>query len=966
MSFLLSLGFWLSIPSTGWAMLRIFSPRLLENLRFERRTTQFVTLIVIGIASWSIPLLLFMILSLFNGRIIGVIGWFIFLISVYFMRQTLMNYFKQGSLLKEDFRNNIDKWEVIFILMLVAMSFIYFWFPHESMFGGRDQGVYSNSAVYIAQNGNLKVNYPVFDSSDYQNFMPGLYNTKDTITVQFSHLFSVWMAQAYSTIGIQGLLAVNSIFGLLSVIMFRFLLSQYVSKIYSVVGSIFIGFNVSQVWMSRITLTEIFTQMFIISALFMGAKAFNKKEAVWGSWAGFFLGLAVLCRIDSLLLLPFMVSSNLVFNIIIDQSDKQSLNKIWWNLFSVFIPIVFISFGYYYFYTRPYFLDLLPRLTQILLLTAALTLIHFFHGGIKKIISRYSLILYNCILFIVVLLFLYAHLIRPYYGTFSLFSIPNHGLDGTRTFRENSILNLSNYLSVPIIYMGLIGWLLALRKIIFQKDYKWILPTFLVGGFSVLYLYDPNISPDHFWANRRFVPIIIPGFVFFAFFTLEYLINILRKFNFSYISRLLIAVIGIYLIIFNIYNLQPIAFYKEQDNVWSNIRSIADYIPDGTLLVTEDVDTTTRYATPLFMSFSKKVVPLNSLTDEGRNKLIKYIMENPSQKVFLLNKGNQNPIGLKTNLINVFDEITTETEKVTSGLPREQRGIKDKLYLFELLPVKNEDLYLGASFVEGTLETGFYSEEYVGNGTRYRWTDGNAEIIIPNKHQKKPKLLQISLIHTGPDDRDMTINVNEQEVYRGKTNKDTKELIIPLKDIPTEKEDLKIQITTKSWSPSELGANDPRKLGVAVGLIRFIYDDIAMKTEDVNMAVSNIERFSSRPEMNGKSNGKELLFNIKIENRSTSYWPSRAYSSNSPVRIGYIWFDKSDLSKRMGEGRTDLSYSMFPGDTLIEEVILEPKDYNGNALPQGNYEVWIGLVKEGKMWFYNEGDRVLKVDYKVD
>jgi hypothetical protein len=50
----------------------------------------------------------------------------------------------------------------------------------------------------------------------------------------------------------------------------------------------------------------------------------------------------------------------------------------------------------------------------------------------------------------------------------------------------------------------------------------------VVGG---VYLWDASIAPDQLWAMRRFVPIVLPGFVLFAIVVVEWLFTRARRFG---------------------------------------------------------------------------------------------------------------------------------------------------------------------------------------------------------------------------------------------------------------------------------------------------------------------------------------------------------------------------------------------------------------------------------------------------
>jgi hypothetical protein len=89
-------------------------------------------------------------------------------------------------------------------------------------------------------------------------------------------------------------------------------------------------------------------------------------------------------------------------------------------------------------------------------------------------------------------------------------------VDGTRDYAENSMTWIGWYYGVFVVIAGVLGaaWL-VLR---FGRTGKPALVAFLLVFLSsaVLFLYYPNIAPDQIWVMRRYLPIVIPGFVIAA------------------------------------------------------------------------------------------------------------------------------------------------------------------------------------------------------------------------------------------------------------------------------------------------------------------------------------------------------------------------------------------------------------------------------------------------------------------
>ena len=86
-------------------------------------------------------------------------------------------------------------------------------------------------------------------------------------------------------------------------------------------------------------------------------------------------------------------------------------------------------------------------------------------------------------------------------------------IDGTRDYAESSLTWISWYYGIVVVIAGVIGgaWL-VLR---FGRNGRPALLGFLLVflGSSVLFLAYPNIAPDQIWVMRRYLPIVLPGFV---------------------------------------------------------------------------------------------------------------------------------------------------------------------------------------------------------------------------------------------------------------------------------------------------------------------------------------------------------------------------------------------------------------------------------------------------------------------
>jgi hypothetical protein len=85
-------------------------------------------------------------------------------------------------------------------------------------------------------------------------------------------------------------------------------------------------------------------------------------------------------------------------------------------------------------------------------------------------------------------------------------------VDPTRRYWERSLLWVTWYLGVPAVVLGTIGWALVVRDAVARAAPARRLLAVAFSTGAVLALLRPSISPDHLWAMRRYLPLVLPGF----------------------------------------------------------------------------------------------------------------------------------------------------------------------------------------------------------------------------------------------------------------------------------------------------------------------------------------------------------------------------------------------------------------------------------------------------------------------
>ena len=94
-------------------------------------------------------------------------------------------------------------------------------------------------------------------------------------------------------------------------------------------------------------------------------------------------------------------------------------------------------------------------------------------------------------------------------------------VDGTRTYAENSMTWLDWYLGPLGLALGVVGAALLLRRVLRGDDHLALAFLLVFLASAVLYLWKPSIYPNHVWASRRFMPVVIPGLMILCFWVLR-------------------------------------------------------------------------------------------------------------------------------------------------------------------------------------------------------------------------------------------------------------------------------------------------------------------------------------------------------------------------------------------------------------------------------------------------------------
>ncbi|EMJ97915.1 putative membrane protein [Leptospira sp. B5-022] len=443
---------------------------------------------------------------------------------------------------RKSIRLEIRKYELVFLILFsLAALYLYAGFPTWYLDGGRDQGQYATFGIVISKTGGLNLEVPdtklireIFEDSvlvDYPSinstYIKGLSNSETYRSPGFYHMLPAYLAIGYDLFEMEGLFRVNSIFAFLSIFYLYLISRRMLNSVESFFVLFLYVFNVAQLWTVRSTLSEILSQFIIFLVGYLIQLFFKYRSPLPMLWIGFILGISSFTRVDSCMYVPALALYSGFLLLFSEKNFKNSLYLFFAYLFSVLLSILYGSI-----YSTIYMIGLWERgflrlsmivwiasLIFVLVLVALKeknnVLIEFrnFYSNKKRIIR---------IVFSLFLLFLgfFAFFFRPYL----LSNLPEG---------KNATYLTNNSLSIFFWYVPI--WLFVFviftfDHFIFKRKNIASCFVFFIGSFLlILYLIAPSISPDHFWATRRWVLFPIPFAILGSILGIRSILNKIRK-----------------------------------------------------------------------------------------------------------------------------------------------------------------------------------------------------------------------------------------------------------------------------------------------------------------------------------------------------------------------------------------------------------------------------------------------------
>ena len=481
----------------------------------------------------------------------------------------------------------------------------------EHLLVDRDPGIYLNTAKWAADNGSIVVDTQagVFGDLEGTDFASaGFFSNGGSAKIypQFPHGFSVVLAIAHWLGGTAAMFKANAFIGGFALLAFYAFARRFLLSWTSVVVTAALATNLVQVHIARDAYSELLTQCFV----FGGLAILSYRSPQYSDWrrtflAGLLIGATVLARLDGVLFVLSFLAYLLVVGI---QMNSATGLRVWFR--NHWLPgtagvlaTAGLGVADVMFFSPPY--AELHR-EQIILLgvgaivMAAMSLLFVtfeVRPWFESFLLRHRAALASSATLVVILAAVLFYFVRPYLeqdwlnrdlGIVRLLQaeagVP---IQANRLYSEFSLQWIGWYVGIPALLLGVLGWASALGEIVRGK---WVRIEGFVLLFSVvtsLYIWKPQITPDHLWAMRRFLPMAIPGFLILAAWFYQ---ETIREWASRFSQGLFIVVELVFVVALvgpPVLFLQPLVDADTQVGVEDAILSICAAIPaDGVVAVT--------------------------------------------------------------------------------------------------------------------------------------------------------------------------------------------------------------------------------------------------------------------------------------------------------------------------------------------------------------------------------------------
>jgi len=687
---------------------------------------------------------------------------------------------------------------------------------------GRDQQVYAEFAVLIANTGRATLPTRPEDAADTELLRAVGTDRPVDRYVGMTRTFAgesldarsylplgwpVWLALAYAVGGNVALHAANAPVFLLGALLLYPILMRSVGRTLAAGAAIALLALPTSMWVAGISLSEPLAMVMWLTTIALFSLGGRRER-----WIPYVIFAASMIRLDLLLLAPALVAARFAHASLRQTSRGVGETR----RFALSMALALsASIAWYAMFGARYLLDAVDYLAPVLLATAITVGTACgnaaWYAHARSIVNRRSSMI---VAGVVLALAVYCLWFRPSALPFA--TIHNGtGLDGTRDFREDSLRNLGAYVGWPLLVLAIAGATRAILR--FGRPSRslaqraWVVSSL---AYCALYIYAPLVSPDHPWAVRRFIPVVIPAVVAFAAFALSDVVR--RRLHAPAAASIAIIAAAASA---SVTAGMPLLTLKENQGAAALFDAIDRQMPTG--LVVASLPAANAGAV-LSSTRHRSVVVVDIERAPNRAAVARWINAKAAEgkSAWLLVDDDVLPSGAHASVAGRWQY---ERHFIARSVRPPVRDVRTERPGISLVRADGLDRNLASAGFGGTPswsipDTGFLRADVTPFGT-LRMTDGSASLDVPAAMLGDATALEFTWFSWAPrgESRTVGVRVDGDLAWRASVASGVSNVTVPLR--PSKSAMIHIEIYSDAFDPRELDPNDYRDR-VGIGVIR--------------------------------------------------------------------------------------------------------------------------------------------------
>ncbi len=519
------------------------------------------------------------------------------------------------------------------LALVLGLGVALFFPPDEWILGALDPGSYVNAGAAIAKTSRVLLPSPevaalppnvraglfpfpasrlpgfYLTAARFQGLLPaGWTVASEQVVPHGFHLYPVILAFGYALGGVWPELAVVPLLALGGLAGFFLLVRRLFGSSVATLAAGLLAVSPAEVWFARYPAAEMLSQLLLFGGLLAFVAVVDDRSRWLALLAGGALGAVHLAKIEALPL-PFLLAAYLGSLVLLGRFHRG------WLWFLVpYLLLLGQSVAHATFVSTWYAATSVEKTLSLRTALAAVALLALWLGGVALVALDRRLRapiqrllqqpLWDRLIgvgapVLVGGLALDAYLLRPLAAP----SGPAAELDGSQLQVVNdltSFLRLGWYVGPLGLLLGTLGWILLVHR---ERNQRTLLLLLLLAADTLLYLDHLHITPIHYWAARRWISLVIPGFCLAAAYLLVALWPRRRE---HWIEAAVPLGLGVALSAGLLDATRPLLGYVEYEGAVSQLAVLAATIPADGVALFPDGDAGERFSVPLKYLFDRE------------------------------------------------------------------------------------------------------------------------------------------------------------------------------------------------------------------------------------------------------------------------------------------------------------------------------------------------------------------------